>query len=55
MDKFNRTCAGRLANCFAQWEQLDSKRQRMIQQEMKRVVDAEGVSENLYEVASKCL
>lgn len=55
MDKINRSVAARMAGAFTQWQQLDRARQDLIKAELKRIVEQEGVSENLYEVASKSL
>ena len=55
VDRINRSVAARIAGAFTQWKQLDTKRQGLIKQELKRIVEVEGVSENLYEVASKSL
>jgi aminopeptidase N len=53
VDSINRSVAARIAGAFTQWSQLDKKRQELIKAELKRIVAVEGISENLYEVASK--
>ncbi len=55
VDGINRSVAARIAGAFTQWAQLDTKRQGLITEQLKRIVDKEGISENLYEVASKSL
>ena len=55
VDRINRSVAARIAGAFTQWKQLDTKRQDLIKQELTRILEVEGVSENLYEVASKSL
>lgn len=55
MDGINRSVAARIAGAFTQWSQLDTKRQDLIKAQLKRIVEVEGISENLYEVASKSL
>lgn len=44
-----------MAGAFTQWKQLDKKRQGMIKEQLKRIVDEKDISENVFEVASKSL
>lgn len=55
VDPMNRTVGARLARPFTLWKQYDIRRQVLIKQQLQRIVDEKGISENLYEVASRSL
>lgn len=46
-----------MATAFSTHRQYDSERQAMMKAELQRIVDtkADGLSENVYEIASKSL
>ena len=39
--------------CMLQWAQYDKKRQSLMEKQLKRLLAAEGLSENVFEVADK--
>lgn len=55
VDPMNRTVGARLARPFTLWKQYDIRRQVLIKQQLQRIVDEKGISENLYEVACRSL
>lgn len=55
VDKINRQVAARMVGAFTSWKQYDAGRQAMMKAQLERVVGAEGLSENVYEIASKSL
>lgn len=55
VDKINSQVASRLVSCFTSWRQLDSDRQEMMKKELMRIVETKGLSDNVFEIASKAL
>ena len=55
VDKINSQVASRLVSCFTSWRQLDSKRQAMMKSALQRIVETNGLSDNVFEIASKAL
>ena len=55
VDKINSQVASRLVSCFTSWRQLDSERQAMMKKELTRIVETKGLSDNVFEIASKAL
>lgn len=55
VDKINSQVASRLVSCFTSWRQLDKERQEMMKQELTRIVETKGLSDNVFEIASKAL
>ncbi len=47
--------AARLAGAFENWRRYDSHRQTLMRSELQAIARLEGLSANLYEVASKML
>ena len=55
VDKINHQVAARMVSPFTQYAQYDQKRQGRMAKEVKRLLAAKDISENVYEVASKSL
>ena len=55
VDKINRTVAARLVGAMTNFRQLDRSRQGMIKKQLQRIKDQEGLSENVFEIATKSL
>lgn len=55
VDKINNQVASRLVSCFTSWRQYDSDRQAMMKGELQRIVETNGLSDNVFEIASKAL
>src|SRR5262249_49489513 len=55
IDKINPQLAARLAGCFESWGRYDAKRQTLMRKELEITTKMEGLSSNLYEVATKML
>ncbi len=55
VDKINRTVAARLVGAMTNFRQFDKPRQEMIKKQLQRIKDQEGLSENVFEIASKSL
>ena len=53
VDKINRQVAARLVSAFTTWKNFDQERQTLMKAQLQRIVDAPGISENVYEIASK--
>jgi len=55
LDRINPQVAARLASVFTRWQRYDSGRQQMMRSELENILAAPGVSEDVYEIASKSL
>ncbi len=59
MDKINPQVAARMTSAFTQWRKFSAERQEQMKSQLQRIVDANsngtGLSENVYEIASKSL
>lgn len=53
VDKINPTVASRMVSAFNSWKQYDEGRQAAMKAQLQRVVGTEGLSENVFEIASK--
>ena len=53
VDKINHQVAARMVSPFTQYAQYDQKRQDLMAKEIKRLLAADGLSENVFEVATK--
>lgn len=53
VDKLNPQVASRIVRAFDSWKQYDEQRQKLMQGELQRVLAQEGLSANVYEIASK--
>ena len=55
LDSLNPQIAARLLQIMSRWRRYDETRQQLMQQQLQRVVDKDGLSKDVYEIASKCL
>jgi len=55
LDKLNPQVAARLLGAFKSWRQFDPGRQSLIKAALERIVDAPGISQDVYEISSKSL
>ena len=55
VDQINHQVAARMVSAFSTWRQLNAERQEMMKQQLKHIADTDGISENVYEIASKSL
>lgn len=55
LDTRNPVLAGRMATVFSPWRRYDAKRQKMMREQLQRLLDSPTVSTNSFEVASKAL
>jgi aminopeptidase N len=55
IDRFNPMMAARLTSAFESWRILESKRQALARAAVERVVKADGLSRDTFEIASKIL
>ena len=55
VDKVNKQVAARIAGAFTSCKQFDAGRRALMQAQLKRILGAESVSENVYEIVSKSL
>lgn len=55
VDKINRQVAARMVSAFTTYKKFDGKRQEMMKAQLQRIVGAEGLSENVFEIANKSL
>ena len=53
--RINPQIAARLAGAFENWRRYDAARQGLMRAELEAVAKMEGLSSNLYEVATKML
>jgi len=55
LDRLNPQVAARLLGAFKSWRQFDSARQDRMKAVLEKVVNAPGISQDVYEIASKSL
>jgi aminopeptidase N len=55
LDTTNHRVSASLARCFSSWPVYNETRQTLMKAQLTRFVSKEGVSKELFEVASKCL
>ncbi|KAK1430614.1 hypothetical protein QVD17_13477 [Tagetes erecta] len=55
LDKLNPQVASRMVSAFSRWKRYDETRQNLAKAQLERIVSANGLSENVYEIASKSL
>jgi aminopeptidase N len=55
LDKRNPQVASRLAQAFGRWRRYDAKRQEHMRAQLERILAADGLSRDVYEIASKSL
>jgi aminopeptidase N len=55
IDSRNPQVAARLMAAFNQWQTMDLERQELMKMELRRILAKEGLSSNVFEIASKTL
>lgn len=55
VDKINHQVASRIVGAFTTFKQYDAERQSMMRAQLQRILDTQGLSENVFEIASKSL
>ncbi|KAF2920988.1 puromycin-sensitive aminopeptidase isoform 1 [Oryza sativa Japonica Group] len=55
LDKINPQVASRMVSAFSRWRRYDESRQALAKAQLEMIVSANGLSENVYEIASKSL
>ncbi|KAJ9514038.1 hypothetical protein QJQ45_021130 [Haematococcus lacustris] len=55
VDKLNHQVAARMVSAFTTFKQFDNKRQALMKAQLERIVATPGLSENVFEIASKSL
>ncbi|CAI0476153.1 unnamed protein product, partial [Linum tenue] len=55
LDKINPQVASRMVSAFSRWRRYDETRQSLAKAQLEMIVSANGLSENVFEIASKSL
>jgi aminopeptidase N len=55
LNVLNPQIASRMVTGLAQWRRYDTERQKLMKQQLQRIVDTEHLSRDVYEIASKSL
>ncbi len=55
VDKLNHQVAARMVSAFTTYKQFDASRQAAMRKQLERIVATNGLSENVFEIASKSL
>ncbi|WRX17203.1 Peptidase M1 [Theobroma cacao] len=55
LDKLNPQVASRMVSAFSRWRRFDEIRQKLARAQLEMIMSANGLSENVYEIASKSL
>ncbi|XP_072964273.1 puromycin-sensitive aminopeptidase [Typha angustifolia] len=55
LDKLNPQVASRMVSAFSRWRRFDETRQNLAKAQLEMIISANGLSENVYEIASKSL
>ncbi|KAL4331811.1 hypothetical protein GQ457_07G008750 [Hibiscus cannabinus] len=55
LDKINPRVASRMVSAFSRWKRYDESRQKLTKQQLEMIMSANGLSENVFEIASKSL
>ncbi|PON62904.1 Peptidase M1, alanyl aminopeptidase [Parasponia andersonii] len=55
LDKLNPQVASRMVSAFSRWRRYDETRQSHAKAQLEKIISANGLSENVYEIASKSL
>ncbi|KAK8559963.1 hypothetical protein V6N13_061409 [Hibiscus sabdariffa] len=55
LDKLNPQVASRMVSAFSRWKRFDESRQKLAKQQLEMIMSANGLSENVFEIASKSL
>uniref|UniRef100_A0A7N0U436 Peptidase M1 alanyl aminopeptidase C-terminal domain-containing protein n=1 Tax=Kalanchoe fedtschenkoi TaxID=63787 RepID=A0A7N0U436_KALFE len=55
LDKINPNVASRMVSAFSRWKRYDETRQHLATAQLEMILSANGLSENVFEIASKSL
>ncbi|KAH9605878.1 hypothetical protein KSS87_011573 [Heliosperma pusillum] len=55
LDKINPQVASRMVSAFSRWKQFDETRQALAKAHLEKILSNDGLSENVFEIASKSL
>jgi aminopeptidase N len=55
LDSLNPQIAARLVQNLSRWRRYDEKRQAMMKQQLQRILEKQGLSKDVYEIASRSL
>ncbi|KAJ7952282.1 puromycin-sensitive aminopeptidase [Quillaja saponaria] len=55
LDKINPQVASRMVSAFSRWKRYDETRQILAKAQLERIMSTNGLSENVFEIASKSL
>jgi aminopeptidase N len=55
LDKLNPQVASRMVSAFSRWKRYDQTRQTLAKAQLEMIMSANGLSENVFEIASKSL
>ncbi|OIW09878.1 hypothetical protein TanjilG_24533 [Lupinus angustifolius] len=55
LDKINPQVASRIVSSFSRWKRYDENRQKLAKAQLEKIVSSNGLSENVFEIASKSL
>lgn len=55
LDKLNPQVASRMVSAFSRWKRYDETRQALAKEQLEMILAANGLSENVFEIASKSL
>ncbi|MEJ1378387.1 MAG: aminopeptidase N [Candidatus Sedimenticola sp. (ex Thyasira tokunagai)] len=55
LDPLNPQVASRMLRIMARWRRYDEGRQSLMKAQLQRIADSDGLSKDVYEIASKCL
>ncbi|KAF5730011.1 puromycin-sensitive aminopeptidase isoform X1 [Tripterygium wilfordii] len=55
LDKLNPQVASRMVSAFSRWRRYDETRQKLAKAQLEMILSSNGLSENVFEIASKSL
>jgi aminopeptidase N len=55
LDKLNPQVASRMVSAFSRWRRFDEERQALSKAQLERITSMNGLSDNVFEIASKSL
>ncbi|XP_042948330.1 puromycin-sensitive aminopeptidase isoform X2 [Carya illinoinensis] len=55
LDKINPQVASRMVSAFSRWRRYDETRQNLAKAQLEKIMSTNGLSENVFEIASKSL
>ncbi|GLT69013.1 hypothetical protein SLA2020_411990 [Shorea laevis] len=55
LDKLNPQVASRMVSAFSRWRRYDETRQNLAKAQLEKIMSTNGLSENVFEIASKSL